>query len=232
VAETQIQDPIVRVRQVSKSYGGDQSSASVAALTDISLDVMKGEFLALSGPSGSGKTTLLNLIGALDTPTMGTVMIENRVLGQMKKSELSMLRRDRIGFVFQAYNLIPIMTALENAEFTLALQRRPKHERIALAMQALKQVGLGDMASRLPRELSGGQQQRVAIARAIAPQPAIILADEPTANLDSKSAVSLLDIMQDLNSRLGVTFIFSTHDPRVIERARRIVPMVDGRIVG
>ncbi len=232
MAETQIQDPIVRVRQVSKSYGGDQSSAAVAALTDINLDVMKGEFLALSGPSGSGKTTLLNLIGALDTPTMGTVMIENRVLGQMNKSDLSMLRRNRIGFVFQAYNLIPIMTALENAEFTLALQRRPKHERIALAMQALKQVGLGEMASRLPRELSGGQQQRVAIARAIAPQPAIILADEPTANLDSKSAVSLLDIMQDLNSRLGVTFIFSTHDPRVIERARRIVPMVDGRIVG
>jgi putative ABC transport system ATP-binding protein len=158
-------------------------------------------------------------------------MIENRVLGQMKRSDLSLLRRDRIGFVFQAYNLIPIMTALENAEFTLALQRRPKHERIALAMQALKQVGLGDFAGRLPRELSGGQQQRVAIARAIAPQPAIILADEPTANLDSKSAISLLDLMQDLNSRMGVTFIFSTHDPRVIERARRIVPMVDGRIV-
>jgi putative ABC transport system ATP-binding protein len=226
-----VEDPIVRVRQVGKSYGGDQRTATVTALSDINLDVMKGEFLALSGPSGSGKTTLLNLIGALDVPSAGTIMIENRVLGQMKRSDLSLLRRDRIGFVFQAYNLIPIMTALENAEFTLALQRRPKHERIALAMQALKQVGLGDFAGRLPRELSGGQQQRVAIARAIAPQPAIILADEPTANLDSKSAISLLDLMQDLNSRMGVTFIFSTHDPRVIERARRIVPMVDGRIV-
>ncbi|MBM4253467.1 MAG: ABC transporter ATP-binding protein [Deltaproteobacteria bacterium] len=228
---SKVEDPIVRVRQVSKSYGGDQRTPTVTALSDINLDVMKGEFLALSGPSGSGKTTLLNLIGALDVPTNGTIMIENCMLGQMKRSELSLLRRNRIGFVFQAYNLIPIMTALENAEFTLALQRRPKHERIALAMQALKQVGLGDFASRLPRELSGGQQQRVAIARAIAPQPALILADEPTANLDSKSAISLLDIMQDLNARLGVTFIFSTHDPRVIERARRIVPMVDGRIV-
>jgi putative ABC transport system ATP-binding protein len=222
--------PIVQIRQVGKVYGGENGSAKVYALANIDLDVEPGEFLALSGPSGSGKTTLLNLIGALDEPSVGSISIEGKILGQMKKAELSRLRRDRIGFVFQAYNLIPIMTALENAEFTLALQGRPKHERQALAMQALKQVGLADYAQRFPRELSGGQQQRVAIARAIAPQPAIILADEPTANLDSKSAISLLDLMQDLNSRLLVTFIFSTHDPRVIERAKRIVPMVDGRI--
>ena len=219
---------IVQIRQVGKAYG--VGATAVSALSGIDLDVAPGEFLALSGPSGSGKTTLLNLIGALDEPTTGTITIEGRLLGQLNKTQLSELRRDRIGFVFQAYNLIPIMTALENAEFTLALQGRPRQERRDLAMQALRQVGLGDYAHRMPNELSGGQQQRVAIARAIAPQPAMVLADEPTANLDSKSATSLLELMQDLNARLNVTFIFSTHDSRVIERAKRIVPMVDGRI--
>lgn len=218
---------IVRVEDVYKSYG--VGAARVEALTAVSLWVEAGEFLALSGPSGSGKSTLLNLIGALDTPTSGSIFLEGAALGGLSRTALARIRRDRLGFIFQAYNLIPIMTALENTEFTLALQRRPKQQRRALALEALAQVGLAHLALRLPGELSGGQQQRVAIARAIAPSPAVILADEPTANLDSASSGALLDLMQDLNDRLNVTFVFSTHDPRVLERAKRIVGLVDGR---
>jgi len=220
-------DLIVRVDDVHKSYGSGASR--VDALTAVSLQVEAGEFLALSGPSGSGKSTLLNLIGALDVPTSGTILLEGKAIGGLSRTALARIRRDRLGFVFQAYNLIPIMTAVENTEFTLALQRRPKQQRRALAMEALAQVGLAHLADRLPGELSGGQQQRVAIARAIAPGPAVILADEPTANLDSVSTAVLLDLMQDLNNRQKVTFIFSTHDTRVLERAKRIVDMVDGR---
>jgi len=220
-------DLIVRVDDVHKSYGSGASR--VDALTAVSLQVEAGEFLALSGPSGSGKSTLLNLIGALDVPTSGTILLEGKAIGGLSRTALARIRRDRLGFVFQAYNLIPIMTAVENTEFTLALQRRPKQQRRALAMEALAQVGLAHLADRLPGELSGGQQQRVAIARAIAPGPAVILADEPTANLDSVSTAVLLDLMQDLNNRQKVTFIFSTHDTRVLERAKRIVEMVDGR---
>ena len=220
-------DLIVRVDDVHKSYGSGASR--VDALTAVSLQVEAGEFLALSGPSGSGKSTLLNLIGALDVPTSGTILLEGKALAGLSRTALARIRRDRLGFVFQAYNLIPIMTAVENTEFTLALQRRPKQQRRALAMEALAQVGLAHLADRLPGELSGGQQQRVAIARAIAPGPAVILADEPTANLDSVSTAVLLDLMQDLNNRQKVTFIFSTHDTRVLERAKRIVEMVDGR---
>ena len=220
-------DLIVRVDNVHKSYGS--GAGRVDALTAVSLQVEAGEFLALSGPSGSGKSTLLNLIGALDVPTSGTILLEGKAIGGLSRTALARIRRDRLGFVFQAYNLIPIMTAVENTEFTLALQRRPKQQRRALAMEALAQVGLAHLADRLPGELSGGQQQRVAIARAIAPGPAVILADEPTANLDSVSTAVLLDLMQDLNNRQKVTFIFSTHDTRVLERAKRIVDMVDGR---
>ena len=208
---------IVRVEDVYKSYG--VGAARVEALAAVSLWVEAGEFLALSGPSGSGKSTLLNLIGALDTPTSGSIFLEGEALGGLSRTALARIRRDRLGFIFQAYNLIPIMTALENTEFTLALQRRPKQQRRALALEALAQVGLAHLALRLPGELSGGQQQRVAIARAIA----------PTANLDSASSGALLDLMQDLNDRLNVTFVFSTHDPRVLERAKRIVGLVDGR---
>jgi len=218
---------IVRVDDVHKFYGSGANR--VDALTAVSLQVKAGEFLALSGPSGSGKSTLLNLIGALDVPTSGTISLEGKVLGGLSRTALAHIRRDRLGFVFQAFNLIPIMTAVENTEFTLALQRRPKRQRRALAMEALAQVGLAHLADRLPGELSGGQQQRVAIARAIAPSPAVILADEPTANLDSAATAVLLDLMQDLNNRLNVTFVFSTHDSRVLERAKRIVDMVDGR---
>jgi putative ABC transport system ATP-binding protein len=192
--------------------------------------VHAGEFVAIWGPSGSGKTTALNLIGALDTPTSGTVTLEGHDLGSRSRKQLSQLRRDRIGFVFQAYNLIPVLTAYENAEAVMALQGTPEAERRARVMQLLKDVGLEGMEHRRPNELSGGQQQRVAIARAIASNPAVVLADEPTANVDSETAERLLTIMAQLNQDRGVTFIFSTHDPRVMRYARRLVGMVDGRV--
>ena len=220
--------PVVDLQAIGKSYGA--GAARVDALCDVSLQIAAGEFLALCGPSGSGKTTLLNLIGALDEPSTGSVRVDGRILAGLSKTELAKLRRDRIGFVFQAHNLIPILTAYENTEFTLALQKRPKAERRERTLAALQAVGLGALADRLPSELSGGQQQRVAIARAIAPNPAIVLADEPTASLDSVATAALLDLMQDLNQRLSVTFIFSTHDQRVMSRAKRLVPLVDGRL--
>ncbi len=222
-------DHTVQVLKVDKEYGS--GAGKIHALRDITFDVDHGDFLALNGPSGSGKTTMLNLIGALDRTTQGEIVIEGRALGSLSKKELSMLRRDRIGFIFQSYNLIPILSAVENAEFTLMLQKKPAKERREKALRALELVGLGHLAHRRPSELSGGQQQRVAIARAIAPEPAIILADEPTANLDSKTATNLLDLMKDLNERLKVTFIFSTHDNRVLERAKRIISMRDGLMV-
>ncbi|MBW2278925.1 MAG: ABC transporter ATP-binding protein, partial [Deltaproteobacteria bacterium] len=183
-----------------------------------------------SGPSGSGKTTTLNLIGALDAPTSGIVKLEGRDLGALSRSALSKLRRDRIGFVFQAYNLVPVLTAFENAEIVLALQGVDAARRKERVMKLLAEVGLEGMEHRRPDQLSGGQQQRVAIARAIAANPAVVLADEPTANVDSETAEKLLAIMERLNQERGVTFIFSTHDPRVMERARRIVHMVDGNV--
>lgn len=220
---------IVTLKEINKVYG--EGVGRVDALRDIDLEIQAGEFLALCGPSGSGKTTLLNLIGALDLPTSGRIEVEGRDLQNMSRRQLAYLRRDRIGFVFQSHNLIPILTAYENAEFTLALQKVPFVERRRRALAALASVGLAEMANRKPSELSGGQQQRVAVARAIAPSPAIVLADEPTASLDAASASSLLELMQELNRQSGVTFIFSTHDPRVMERARRIVKLADGRIL-
>jgi putative ABC transport system ATP-binding protein len=219
---------IVDVKGAVKTYR--QGSVEVAALRGLDLEVEKGEFLALTGPSGSGKTTLLNLIGALDRPSAGSVKLEGHDLGQMSRSALSRLRRDRIGFVFQAYNLIPVLTAYENAEMVVRLQRVPEGERRERVMQLLAEVGLKGMEHRRPDELSGGQQQRVAIARAIAPSPAVALADEPTANVDTETAEKLLALMEKLNRERGATFIFSTHDPRVMERARRIVRLVDGRV--
>ncbi len=219
----------VRVQSVVKEYGS--GAGKVTAVKSVSFDVDTGDFLALNGPSGSGKTTLLNLIGALDRTSSGDIEIEGRSLGKLSGKELSVLRRDRIGFIFQAYNLIPILSAVENAEFTMMLQKKPLKERREKAMMALELVGLGSLAHRRPNELSGGQQQRVAIARAIAPEPAIILADEPTANLDSKTATNLLDLMKDLNERLRATFVFSTHDSRVLERAKRIIQMRDGEMI-
>jgi putative ABC transport system ATP-binding protein len=219
---------IVEFDQVSKEYL--QGSQRVLALRGLSFRVEPGEFTAICGPSGSGKTTALNLIGALDHPTSGRVILEGRDLSALSRRELSHLRRDRIGFVFQAYNLLPVLTAYENAELVLALQGVEPNERRERVMKLLADVGLEGMDSRRPSELSGGQQQRVAIARAIAANPAVVLADEPTANVDSETATRLLDIMEKLNVEQGVTFIFSTHDPQVFERARRVIRVVDGRI--
>ncbi len=220
--------PIVELEEVTKLYR--QGAREVAALRGLTLAVEKGEFTALCGPSGSGKTTTLNLIGALDVPSSGRVFLEGRNLGTLSRRSLSHLRRDRIGFVFQAYNLIPVLTAYENAEIVLALQGIEPMERQRRVMDLLADVGLEGMEHRRPDELSGGQQQRVAIARAIAPNPAVVLADEPTANVDSETADMLLGLMEHLNRERGVTFIFSTHDPRVMERARRVVRIVDGRV--
>ncbi|HJM82508.1 MAG TPA: ABC transporter ATP-binding protein [Nitrospinota bacterium] len=217
---------IVSLSTVSKIY--KQGKIEVKALDRVTLKIKKGEFSAISGPSGSGKTTLLNLVGALDTPTSGSVTIEGIDLSELTKTELSILRRNRIGFVFQAYNLIPVLTAFENAEFVLALQGIPEAQRRRRVMGVLHDVGLSGMEHRKPDELSGGQQQRVAIARAIVPEPAIVLADEPTANIDSGTADSLLDLMQLLNKEKQITFLFSTHDNRVMERAKRLITMRDG----
>jgi putative ABC transport system ATP-binding protein len=220
--------PVVELEEVTKLY--HQGAVEVAALRGLTLRVERGEFTAICGPSGSGKTTTLNLIGALDDPTSGSVALEGRDLGSLSRRELSHLRRDRIGFVFQAYNLIPVLTAYENAEIVLALQGMDEAPRRQRVMDLLADVGLEGLEGRRPDELSGGQQQRVAIARAIASNPAVVLADEPTANVDSETADHLLDLMEALNRDRGVTFIFSTHDPRVMARARRVVRIVDGRV--
>jgi putative ABC transport system ATP-binding protein len=221
--------PIVRLDAVNKLYR--QGKVEVRAVRDLTLDVYPGDFDALCGPSGSGKTTILNLIGGLDTCTSGHVFLEGKDLAGLSRTELARIRKDRIGFVFQAYNLIPVLTAYENAEFVLAIQGVPERERRERVMTILKEVGLEGLENRRPDELSGGQQQRVAIARAIVPEPAIILADEPTANVDSATADSLLDLMQRLNREKGVTFLFSTHDQRVMARARRLIRLRDGKLV-
>ena len=221
-------DPVAELEAVTKVY--QQGDQQVAALRGLTMEVRSGEFTAISGPSGSGKTTALNLIGALDTPTSGTVRLEGTDLGTLSRQALSQLRRDRIGFVFQAYNLIPILSAYENAEIVMVVQGVPEAQRRERVMQLLAQVGLEGLEQRRPLELSGGQQQRVAIARAIAAGPAVVLADEPTANVDSTTAEALLDMMETLNREQGVTFLFSTHDPRVMTRARRLIRLVDGRI--
>ena len=220
--------PVVELEEVAKVY--QQGDQQVDALRGITMTMRSGEFTALSGPSGSGKTTALNLIGALDTPTSGTVRLEGADLGTLNRKELSHLRRDRIGFVFQAYNLLPVLSAYENAEIVMAVQGVAEAERKERVMDLLARVGLEGMEHRRPSELSGGQQQRVAIARAIAAEPAVVLADEPTANVDSATAESLLEMMETLNRDNGVTFLFSTHDPRVMARARRLIRLVDGRI--
>ncbi|MCB9753171.1 MAG: ABC transporter ATP-binding protein [Myxococcales bacterium] len=219
---------IVKLEGVTRVF--TQGKVEVRALRGVDLEIQRGEFTAIIGPSGSGKTTTLNIIGALDDPTAGRVLLEGRDLTKLGRGELSRIRRDRIGFVFQAYNLIPVLTAYENAEMVLALKGAPKAERQRKVMQLLAEVGLEGMEHRRPDELSGGQQQRVAIARAIATNPAVVLADEPTANVDSETAERLLTIMEKLNREHGATFIFSTHDPRVMARARRIIHMVDGRV--
>jgi putative ABC transport system ATP-binding protein len=222
-------DPIVRLVGVTKVYG--EGEVAVQALRGVDLVLARGEFAAMAGPSGSGKSTLLNLIGGLDRATAGAVQVNGRDLGDLSAAQLSRLRRDRIGFVFQGYNLIPVLTALENAEYVLVLQGMSLRERRERVRAVLADVGLAGLESRLPRELSGGQQQRVAIARAIVSEPALVLADEPTANVDSTTGAALLDLMHELHEHKGVTFLFSTHDRAVMLRAERLLLLRDGRIV-
>ena len=219
---------VVEMSEVTKVYA--QGEVDVHALRGLDFSLRRGELTVLCGPSGSGKTTALNLIGALDAPTGGTVRLEGRDLARLSRRELSRLRRDRIGFVFQAYNLIPVLSAFENAEMVLSLQGIDVAERRQRVYDLLASVGLEGLEDRRPDQLSGGQQQRVAIARAMASNPAVVLADEPTANVDSETAERLLDIMEQLNRDRDITFLFSTHDPRVMDRARRIVRLVDGRV--
>jgi putative ABC transport system ATP-binding protein len=214
-------------------YFGDQNDTEtlVKALDDVSLSVEKGEFTALVGPSGSGKSTLLHLIGGLDTATKGKVMLGGRAISQMSERELSDYRRDHIGFIFQSYNLIPVLTVAENIEYIMLLQGVDEVIRKQKTLTILKNVGLAGKENRLPSQLSGGQQQRVAVARAMVSEPDIIFADEPTANLDSKTGAELLDLMKTLNQEQGMTFLFSTHDPKIMQRAGRLVHLEDGRII-
>jgi len=219
---------IVTTENLCKEYL--QGALSVPALRGINLTIEPGEFTALMGPSGSGKTTLLNIVGGLDAPTSGRVVVDGVDLARASAAERSKLRLNRLGFVFQAYNLIPVLSAYENAEFVLLLQGKSVAERKQVVLEMLEEVGLQGLGDRRPNELSGGQQQRVAVARAIASQPALVLADEPTANLDSKTGHELIDTMAHLNQEHGVTFVFATHDPKVLEHARRVVQLVDGEI--
>ncbi len=222
------QETVLESRNLWKTYGGE--ALQVHALAGVDLAVRKGDFLVIAGPSGSGKTTLLNMLGALDIPTSGSVYVEGVDLASLGRRALADMRRDRIGFVFQSYNLVPVLTASENAELTLLLQGVPEAERKRRVEATLELVGLPDKGHRFPRELSGGQQQRVAIARALAPNPALVLADEPTANLDSKTSTALVELMRDINREQGTTFVFSSHDHRVIDRAARLVKLVDGKV--
>lgn len=219
---------VIETKDLCKVYEG---VVPVHAVDYVNLTIQDNEFTALVGPSGSGKTTLLNIIGGLDRPTSGSVKVNGYELTGLSENELIQFRLKHIGFVFQSFNLIPVLSAKENAEFIMLLQNMPKKQREQRVLELLSEVGLGDKVNSRPAELSGGQQQRVAVARALASKPDFILADEPTANLDGKSAANLLDIMERLNHEEGVTFIFSTHDQRVIERAHRVITLQDGKVV-
>jgi putative ABC transport system ATP-binding protein len=218
----------VELKEVRKTYR--TGPIEVPALRGVSLQIAAGEFTAAAGPSGSGKTTLLNLMGGLDRADSGEIWVAGENLQLLSSGDLALLRLQRIGFVFQTYNLLPVLTALENAEFTLLLQGMPGHERRKRVEKLFSEIGLDGLENRRPAELSGGQQQRVAVARAMVTEPALILADEPTANLDSATAIALLDVMEHLNRTTGTTFVFSTHDPQVMERAHRLIRLRDGQI--
>ena len=219
---------IIEVTNLVKIY--KEAEIEVAAIDGVSLTFEEGEFTTIVGPSGSGKTTMLNMIGGLDRPTSGSIQINGTDIGKLRSSELIDFRLKNIGFVFQAYNLLPVLTAKENIEFIMQLQGKSKAERDQRAEELLQAVGLLDRANSRPNKLSGGQQQRVAVARALASKPRFILADEPTANLDSKSAEKLLEIMEALNHEHQITFIFSTHDQRVVRKAHRVITLVDGKV--
>ncbi len=226
--DTQPDSPVLKLDNVSRLY--QQGGQSVHALDRNSLEVERGEFIAIAGPSGSGKTTLLNVSAGLDRPTEGKVWLQDRDLSAMNRRQMAELRLQQVGFIFQAYNLIPVLSARENAEFLLLLRGVPEDVRKRRVLEVLKDVGLEGLEDRRPAELSGGQQQRVAVARAIVAEPSLVLADEPTANLDTETALALLGLMERLNRDYGTTFLFSTHDPRVMQRAHRIISLVDGRI--
>lgn len=219
---------VVETKNLVKDY--ELNGLSVHALRGVSISFAQGEFSAVAGPSGSGKSTFLHLLGCLDTPTSGSVSFDGTETASLSKNDLALLRRRSIGFIFQAYNLIPVLTALENVTLPLALLGLPRGEARSRALSVLERVGLGGMENRKPRQMSGGQQQRIAIARALVKNPSLILADEPTANLDSKTAREILELMLELNARDGTTFVFSTHDTLVLEYARRIVRLRDGMI--
>lgn len=220
---------IIKTINLTKIYDAD--TIPVNALTNVSLEFNEGEFTAIIGPSGCGKTTLLNLIGGLDSPTSGEVIINGTNITKLNSTEIIDFRLKNIGFVFQAYNLVPVLTAKENVEFIMQLQGIPKDLREERVLKLFEQIGLSDRLNNRPSKLSGGQQQRVAVARALASKPKFVLADEPTANLDSKSTNNLLDIMLKLNELENTTFIFSTHDSRVIDRARRLIKLDDGKVI-
>jgi putative ABC transport system ATP-binding protein len=219
---------IIQIKDLHKVY--DETRVPVYALNGVELAIEEGEFTAIVGPSGSGKTTLLNLVGGLDKPTSGQVIIDGTEVGSLSSKKMIDFRLHNIGFVFQAYNLIPVLTAMENVAFIMQLQGQPKDKRHRRAKELLEAVGIADKAGQRPGNLSGGQQQRVAVARALASEPKFILADEPTANLDSTSTSELLDIMQKMNEESNITFLFSTHDQRVVDKARRIITIDDGKV--
>ena len=225
---TESNSPAVRTEGVWKIF--QQEAEEVQAVRDVSLTIERGEFTVLAGPSGSGKTTLLNLIGGLTRPTRGRVWVAGQEVSEMSNQDLAQLRLEQVGFVFQAYNLLPVLTAMENAEFPMLLQGVAAEERAARIRELFERTGMSGLEDRRPGKLSGGQQQRVAVVRAVASQPALVLADEPTANLDSAASDALLEVMLELNRELGVTFVFATHSTRVMSRSRRLVQMVDGRI--
>lgn len=220
---------VVDVQNVHKTY--HETKVPVKALRGVTLQISQGEFTAIVGPSGSGKTTLLNIIGGLDRPTQGRIVVDGTDLSTLSENKLIDFRKTHIGFVFQSYNLIPVLTAKENVEFVMLLQNVDRAKRDQRTCELMEAVGLADRMHNRPAELSGGQQQRVAVARALAPKPAFVLADEPTANLDSASTANLLDIMARLNQEEGMTFVFSTHDQRVIDRARRVITIEDGKVL-
>ena len=219
---------VIRIEAVHKTYS--DNGVPVHALRGIDLRIEKGEFTVIAGPSGSGKTTLLNVMGALDAPTSGHVYLESDDIGIKSRDEIASIRLRKLGFVFQAYNLIPVLTAMENVEFTMMLMGIEEQQRRERAMEVLRELDIETLAHKRPNEMSGGQQQRVAVARAIVTNPSIVLADEPTANLDSETGANLLDLMQRMNREHGLTFIFSSHDQQVIERARRLIMLRDGLI--
>lgn len=220
---------VIKIKKLTKTY--TETAVPVHAVNGISLEFKEGEFTAIVGPSGCGKTTLMNMIGGLDTPTSGNVEVNGTEMNKLSSNDLINFRLNNIGFVFQAYNLIPVLTAKENVEFIMQLQNRDKKEMDERTISLLESVGLGDRLNSRPNQLSGGQQQRVAVARALASKPKFVLADEPTANLDSHATARLLDIMEKLNIEENITFIFSTHDQRVVDKAHRIITLLDGEVL-